>query len=485
MANKVAIPRIDPEFEKLIPPLSAAELAGLENSLLAHGCRDALITWREILLDGHNRLRLCTKHGLRYHVQAINLPSREAAKAWIIQNQFARRNLTPFQRVELALRLEPLLAGQAKRRMLRGKADPAQNSAEGETRDQLAAIASVSHDTVDKVRLIIERAPEADKEKLRRGETTINHEYWVVAGRKKLGEVSQDAIPEPPGKPVTKLGDLWLLGKHRLLCGDSTRPESVQRLMGDERAVLFATDPPYAVNYSGGSHPATRANRGKANKDKDWSKVYREAGSTTFENESGGADEGRSFYLSFCRVAVSHAIAPNAAWYCWHASKRQAMLEAVWNEVGAFVHQQIIWFKSRPVLTYSVYMWAHEPCMFGWIKGQKPEVGRKEEGGYPSTVWQVPNAEIETSEHPTSKPNRLFAIPMELHTSPNDLCYEPFSGSGSQLIAAEQLGRRCYAIELEPRFVDVAVARWEKLTGKKAELESRGRVTARRAKEES
>jgi DNA modification methylase len=287
-------------------------------------------------------------------------------------------------------------------------------------------------------------------------------------------EAQQDAIPAPPVTPVAHLGQIWQLGKHRLLCGDSTRPEHVSRLMGDERAVLFATDPPYAIGYAGGSHPATRANRAKANRDKDWSKVYREAGRTAFENEDAGGDSGRSFYLAFCKVAIECAIAPNAAWYCWHASTRQAMLEGVWNEVGAFHHQQIIWFKSRPVLTYSVYMWAHEPCLFGWIKGQKPEVERKQEGGYPSTVWEVPSAEVESSEHPTSKPNRLFAIPMELHTSPNDLCYEPFSGSGSQLIAAEQLGRRCYAIELEPRFVDVAISRWEKLTGQRAEVVEEG-----------
>ncbi|MGO8802186.1 DNA modification methylase [Candidatus Binatus sp.] len=288
-------------------------------------------------------------------------------------------------------------------------------------------------------------------------------------GRLGLAEdAAQDPIPAPPASPVARLGQIWQLGKHRLMCGDSTRPEYVSRLMGDERAILFATDPPYAVNYSGGSHPATRANRAKANRDKDWSKVYHEAGRTTFDNEDGGGDCGRSFYLAFYKVAIERAIAPHAAWYTWHASSRQAMLEAVWNEVGAFNHQQVIWFKSRPVLTYSVYMWAHEPCLFGWIKGQKPLVDHKY--GNPGTVWQVPNAEVESSEHPTSKPNRLFAIPMELHTRPGDLCFEPFSGSGSQLIAAEQLGRRCYAIELEPRFVDVAVARWETLTGQKAEL---------------
>jgi DNA modification methylase len=284
------------------------------------------------------------------------------------------------------------------------------------------------------------------------------------------GELQEDLVPAPPANPVARLGQIRRLGKHRLLCGDSTRPQSVQRLMGEERARLFQTDPPYAVDYSGGSHPATRANRGKANRNKNWSSSYHEAGGAAFKNEGRGSDDGREFYLSFCRVAIERAIAPDAAWYCWHASARQAMLEGVWNEVGAFMHQQILWVKSRPVLTYSVYMWQHEPCMFGWIKGNKPEVRRGVEGGYSSTVWDVPNSEAESKDHPTCKPNRLFAIPMLLHTMPGDLCYEPFSGSGSQLMAAEQLGRRCCAIELEPRFVDVAITRWERLTGQKAEL---------------
>jgi len=285
-------------------------------------------------------------------------------------------------------------------------------------------------------------------------------------------EAQQDAIPALPVAPVARLGQIWRLGKHRLLCGDSTRPEDVSRLMKAERAVLFQTDPPYAIGYTGGSHPATKANRAKANRNKDWSGSYREAApSPDIENSE---NLGRDFYLKFIRTAIDQAIAANAAWYCWHASNRQAMLEDVWNEVGAFMHQQIIWFKSRPVLTYSIYMWAHEPCLFGWIKGEKPFVERNQEGGYPGTVWEVPSAEVETNEHPTSKPNRLFAIPMLLHTHANDLCYEPFSGSGSQLIAAEQLGRRCYAIELEPRFVDVAITRWERLTGKKAEVIEEG-----------
>jgi DNA modification methylase len=126
-------------------------------------------------------------------------------------------------------------------------------------------------------------------------------------------------------------------------------------------------------------------------------------------------------------------------------------------------NQQIISVKSRPVLTYSVYLWQHEPCLFGWIKGEKlksfrGEVG-KLAGEFPTTVWAIPSSEIETDAHPTSKPCKLFALPMEMHTEPGDICFEPFSGSGSQLVAAQQTGRRCYAMEKSAPFVAVALER--------------------------
>ena len=112
------------------------------------------------------------------------------------------------------------------------------------------------------------------------------------------------------------------------------------------------------------------------------------------------------------------------------------------------------------MLTYSTYLWAHEPCLYGWQRGQKPAVKTQhKEGEYPSTVWEIPNSEIESANHPTSKPLKLFSLPIEMHTRPGDLCYEPFSGSGSQLCAAENLGRLCYAIEISPPFVAVALQR--------------------------
>jgi hypothetical protein len=207
----------------------------------------------------------------------------------------------------------------------------------------------------------------------------------LLASKPTGGKTDPDAVPAVRAKTEIKLGDLFQLGAHRLLCGDATSAADVKRLMNDERAVLFATDPPYAVGYAGGSHPSTPGNKGAANKDKNWSGVYREIPETKTATRAPrktwngfdpiqGADNGSEFYARFVRVAVGGALSPTAAWYCWHASRRQAMLEKIWEDAGAFVHQQIIWSKSRPVLTYSIYMWAHEPCLMGWMRGRKPYV---------------------------------------------------------------------------------------------------------------
>ncbi|CAM4340019.1 hypothetical protein PARU111607_14645 [Palleronia rufa] len=144
------------------------------------------------------------------------------------------------------------------------------------------------------------------------------------------GSVPPVTIPEPPRNPASRTGDLWILGDHRLLCGDSTSAADVRRLMNGERAILFATDPPYLVDYDGSNHPT---------RNKDWSASY----GTTWDDSSQGAE----LYDGFIAAAVAEAITEDAAWYCWHASRRQAMLEACWEKAGAFVHQQIIWVKDR------------------------------------------------------------------------------------------------------------------------------------------
>jgi DNA modification methylase len=280
------------------------------------------------------------------------------------------------------------------------------------------------------------------------------------------GLCDPNEVPEPPTVPVTKKGDLLILGNHRLLCGDSTNPEDVRRLMDGEKAILFATDPPYLVAYDGKNHPQSwkKIEKGKAKGkpnggNKDWSSTY----SVDWDD----ADADPELYEKFIAVAQAEAIQPNAAWYCWHASKRQSMLETAWEKAGAFVHQQIIWCKDRPVLTRSWFMWQHEPCFMGWVRPNKPPRCADD---HPKSVWQIPTVPAGAqTDHPTSKPVEVFAIPMVQHTLPGEVCYEPFSGSGSQHIAAEQLGRRCFGMEISPNYCDVVTARWEKFTGKKAE----------------
>lgn len=253
-----------------------------------------------------------------------------------------------------------------------------------------------------------------------------------------------------------KPGQIWRLGDHRLACGDCTDPAVVQALMQGERAILFSTDPPYLVDYNGTNHPSAV---GEPDKNKNWSADYQD-----WDDSSQGAE----LYHGFVRVAIDHAIAPNAAWYCWHASRRQAMLEAVWTEHGAFAHQQIIWVKDRPVLTRSWYLWQHEPCLFGWVRGHQPP--RRSED-YPRTVWQFATVKPGTvTDHPTSKPCELFALPMLQHTLPGEVCYEPFVGSGSQIIAGEQAGRRVYACEINPGFCGVSIQRWADAVGRDPQL---------------
>ncbi|WP_396452656.1 DNA modification methylase [Actinomadura sp.] len=282
------------------------------------------------------------------------------------------------------------------------------------------------------------------------GQEDLDAMLAEVGGGGGAGEDADD-VPEPPKVALTRPGDLWVLGGeggHRLLCGDSTKPGDVDRLLNGERAALCATDPPYLVDYTG-ERPDDSG--------KDWSDTYREVEITDAESFFTGV------FTNVLRV-----LAPHAAIYCWHAHKRQRLIAEVWERLGILDHQQIVWVKPTPVFGRVFWHFRHEPCMMGWRQGSMPEHDSDHEF---SSVWEVDwegKSRIVGNEHPTQKPVEIFARPMRKHTRPGDLCYEPFSGSGSQLIAAESLGRRCCAMELEPVFVDVAVRRWEKYTGKTA-----------------
>ena len=264
---------------------------------------------------------------------------------------------------------------------------------------------------------------------------------------------------EPPENPVSRLGDLWALGGHRLLCGDSTKPEDLARLMAGETAALLATDPPYLVDYTAGNHPPSSFNRPET-ANKNWD-AYKDP------------ETGVAFFDAFLKACLPH-VRPDAAIYQWHATRRQALVEQAWQQNGLLVHQTIVWVKARAVLTRSMFMWRHEPCFFGWVEGNMPPKSRRPPPNE-TTIWEIDQAGEDRPDHPTPKPLEVFRRPLQYHTRPGEIALEPFSGSGSQIIAAEQLGRRCFAMELSPAFVDVAVRRWEKATGKAAALEAGGR----------
>jgi len=285
-----------------------------------------------------------------------------------------------------------------------------------------------------------------------------------------------------PDHVDSKAGEIYHLGPHRLLCGDSTDAAQVARLFDDgAKAALFATDPPYLIGYKGGvgtgdGHrastvsgrkdwgelspdkkdldPTLPAARSGARRGKDWTGTYHE-----------GAEDGDAtgFHQRYATAARPH-LRDDAAWYCWHADARADHLARAWAELGVYWHMTVIWVKPTFVMGGTMYHYQHEPCAMGWVR---PKMPRRLGQGNESSVWALGWGEdgtaaknVDCPDHPTARPLGVWRIPMLKHTEPGDLCYEPFGGSGSQLIAAATLGRVCRTVELEPVFCDVIRRRW-------------------------
>jgi DNA modification methylase len=279
-----------------------------------------------------------------------------------------------------------------------------------------------------------------------------------------LGLCDPDELIAPLATPLTKAGDIWLLGRHRLMCGDATDAAAVAALMAGKRAVLLATDPPYGIGYNGGNHPQT------------WSKDKRlisAAAKTKSWDDYHDAALGELF-AGFLGAARAVALTPRAAIYTFFAMMRAPEVVAAWQAAGLLPHQVIIWAKSRAVLGRSDYMYDFEPALYGWVKGQRPRPERRPPAAA-RTVWPIASA-IEDGEHglhPTQKPVELVRRPIDYHSRVGEIIYEPFCGSGTALIAAEMTGRRCFAMELAPAFVDAARLRWQRFSGRTATLEER------------
>lgn len=255
-------------------------------------------------------------------------------------------------------------------------------------------------------------------------------------------EVEEDEAPDVDeiNPPITKVGNIWQLGRHRLMCGDSTSTECVQELMGGIQADILVTDPPYGVDYTG--------------KTKDALKIVNDA-----------KDDAE--FVGFLRAAFAAADAvlkPGAVYYIWHATTRAYAFETACQQVGWDIRQILIWVKNAMVLGRQDYQWRHEPCLYGWKAG----AGHLWASDRKQTTVLEFDRPTKNKEHPTMKPVKLIDYQIKNNTKGGDVVLDLFAGSGTTVIACEQNGRKAYVMECDPKYCDVIVRRWEKLTGEKA-----------------
>ena len=253
------------------------------------------------------------------------------------------------------------------------------------------------------------------------------------------GLTDPDAVPEKPADPITKPGDLWLLGKHRLLCGDSTSAADVTRLLDGAVPTLMVTDPPYGVEYD----PEWRMDAGLTGNTARMGKVM---------------NDDRADWTEAWKLF------PGDVAYVYHAGVFASTVQQSLERAGFAIRAQIIWAKDRLALSRGDYHWQHEPCWYAVREGGK---GHRTDDRTQTTLWSIPARDDAGHGHGTQKPVECMERPVRNHLA--DTVYEPFAGSGTTVIACERTGRACIAMELDPGYCDVVVRRWEEFTGKKAE----------------
>ena len=268
------------------------------------------------------------------------------------------------------------------------------------------------------------------------------------------GLTDEDAVPEAPEVPVTVEGDVWLLGRHRLMCGSSTEADTVDAVLSGVKPHLMVTDPPYGVEY-----------------DADWRNKAKRADGTAI----GASAIGKVENDANADWTEAWALFPGDVAYVWHADKFSPVVAQSLSNCGFEMRALIVWAKSNMVIGRGHYHSQHEPC---WYAVKKGGTGHWSGDRKQKTLWQIDKPRKSETGHSTQKPVECMKRPIENNSSPGQAVYEPFSGSGTTIIAAEQTGRACYAIELNPAYVDVAVARWQDFTGQTATLEATGQTFA-------
>jgi DNA modification methylase len=266
----------------------------------------------------------------------------------------------------------------------------------------------------------------------------------------RRGLVPPDTAPPLPAVARSRVGDLWILGSHRLLCGDATKQQDVSRLLAGARPLLTVTDPPYGVDY-----------------DPAWRERAARKGQLAYAARRVGevANDDRADWREAWNLCPSDVL------YCWHAGRQAAVVQEGIEAAGFEVRAQIIWSKPHVPISRGHYHWRHEPCWYAVRKGASAHwCGDRTQ----TTVWEMaldPNA---GGGHATQKPVEAMERPIRNHDSPS--VYDPFLGSGTTLIACERAGRQLFGMEIDPRYVDVSVSRWEQFTGQRARRGRRGQT---------
>jgi DNA modification methylase len=267
------------------------------------------------------------------------------------------------------------------------------------------------------------------------------------------GLTDPDDVPDVPEEPVTKPGDLYILGNHRLLCGDSTDVKAVERLMDGAKADMWITDPPYNVALGMDETPEEAKKRNRRTDGK------------VVQNDSKDDVDFRQFLVD-AYTAANTTLRPGAVFYIWHGPSEGYAFYGAAHDIGWKVRQCLAWLKSSPIMGRQDYQWQHEACLYGWTEGAAHYWGsdRKQ-----TTVLQF-DKPSRSKDHPTMKPVALFEYQIANSTRPNHSVLDSFGGSGTTLIACERLLRRAHLMELDPAYCDVIVKRWENYTGNTALL---------------
>ena len=294
-----------------------------------------------------------------------------------------------------------------------------------------------------------------------------------VLEEEKEPEAEEDGYEvNVPEEPFAKPGDIYQLGKHRLMCGDSTKAEDVEKLMDGNEADMVLTDPPYNVNISNSK-------------------------GMTIENDNMDSTQFLEF-LTDAFANIEMALKAGGAFYIWFASREHVNFEKALNNNGLVVRQELIWNKNALVLSRQDYQWKHEPCLYGWkdgaahyfvddrtqttvIEDQKPNIKQMKKEEMAALLEQIFSDKVSTTIinedkpsnndlHPTMKPLKLMGRQIANSSRPGEAVLDLFGGSGSTLMACEQLKRKCYTMEYDPHYVDVIIDRWEQFTGQKAVL---------------